>query len=131
MATTKFDIQQFDGHINFGMWKVRMMAVLTNQNLKVALDGRDKKPATMKDSEWEEADQKALSTIQLSITDDVLQEVLSEKTVASLWNKLESMYLKKMVANGLGVLQHLYMLRMAEGTFIRTHISEFTSSLWI
>ena len=72
MATTKFDIQQFDGHINFGMWKVRMMAVLTNQNLKVALDRRDKKPATMKDSEWEEADQKALSTIQLSITDDVL-----------------------------------------------------------
>ena len=27
------------------------------------------KPAIMKDSEWEEADQKALSTIQLSITD--------------------------------------------------------------
>ena len=104
-----------------------MMAVLTNQNLKVALDGRDKKPATMKDSEWEEADQKALSTIQLSITDDVLQEVLSEKTAASLWNKLESLYLKKTVANRLGVLQRLYMLRMAEGTSIRTHISEFTS----
>ncbi|KAJ1390749.1 Retrovirus-related Pol polyprotein from transposon TNT 1-94 [Sesbania bispinosa] len=70
MATTKFDIQQFDG-----MWKVRMMAVLTQRNLKVATSGKEKMPATMKDSEWDEIDEKALSTIQLCITDDVLQEV--------------------------------------------------------
>jgi len=25
MATTKFDLQQFDGHINFGIWKVSLM----------------------------------------------------------------------------------------------------------
>ena len=72
MAMTKFDIQQFDGHINFEMWKVRMMVVLTQQNMKITLDGKDKKPVTMKNSEWEEADKKAPSTIQLSITDDVL-----------------------------------------------------------
>ena len=32
-----------------------------------------------------------------------------------------------MLANHLRVLQHLYMLRIAEGTSIRTHISDFTS----
>ena len=68
----KFDIQQFNEHINFRMWKVHMIVVLTQQNLKIALDGKDKKPTTMKDSKWEEADQKALSTIQLSIMDEVL-----------------------------------------------------------
>ena len=127
MATTKFDIQQFDGRINFGMWKVRMMAVLTQQGLRIALSSKEMKPPTMKDSEWDEIDEKALSAIQLCITDDVLQEVLSEKTAAALWTKLESLYMKKTVANRLGVLQRLYTLRMDEGTSIRSYISEFTS----
>ena len=60
MVTTKFDIQQFDGHINFGMLKVRMMAVLTQQNLKIALFGKEKKPITMKDSKWDEIYEKTL-----------------------------------------------------------------------
>ena len=51
MSSMKFDIQQFDGHINFGMWKVRMLAILTQQGVKVALEGKEKKPAIMKDSE--------------------------------------------------------------------------------
>ena len=35
--------------------------------------------------------------------------------------------MKKMVANRLGALQKLYMLRMHKGTSIKTYISEFTS----
>ncbi|KAJ1440471.1 Retrovirus-related Pol polyprotein from transposon TNT 1-94 [Sesbania bispinosa] len=62
----------YDGHINFGMWKVCMMVVLTQQNLKIALSGKEKKSAMMTDSEWDETDDKALSVIQLCITDDVL-----------------------------------------------------------
>ncbi|MFQ6648043.1 hypothetical protein Gotur_021848 [Gossypium turneri] len=46
-------------------------------------------------SEWEELNEKALSTIQLCLMNNVLQEVLKEKTT------------------------------MAEGESIRTHISEF------
>ena len=82
---------------------------------------------TMEDSEWEDASQKALSTIWLRIMDDVLQEVLSKKTIESLWTKLESLYMTKMVANCLDVLQHLYMLCIAEGTLIKSHVAEFIS----
>ena len=82
-----------------------MLAVLIQQGVKVAFDGKDKKPVVMKDSEWEDADQKALSTIQLCITNDVLQEVLSRKTAESLWTKLESLYMTKTVVNRLDVLQ--------------------------
>ena len=60
MATTKFDIQQFDRHINFGMLKVRMMVFLTQQNLKIALFGKEKKPITMKDFKWDEIYEKTL-----------------------------------------------------------------------
>ena len=71
--------------------------------------------------------QKALSIIQMCITNDVLQEVLSEKTAESLWTKLESLYLTKTIVDRLDILQHLFMLRMPEGTPIRSHIVEFTS----
>jgi len=48
MVTTKnlifknFDLQKFDGRINFGIWKVCLMAVLVQQNLKAALDVKEK-----------------------------------------------------------------------------------------
>lgn len=59
-STTKFEIQQFDGHINFGMWKVHMMIVLKEQGLRVALSSKEKKPDTIKDSEWLDIDKKLL-----------------------------------------------------------------------
>jgi len=37
---------------------------------------KEKGPLKMEEQEWNDIDQKALSTIQLSITDDVLQEVI-------------------------------------------------------
>ena len=77
----------------------------------------------MKDFEWEDIDQNALTIIKLYIINDVLQEVLSEKIAESLWTKLESLYMTKTIANRLGVLQRLYMLCMAEGIFIRSHIT--------
>ena len=40
-----------------------MMAVLTQQNSKVELSRKQKKPVTMKDSKWDEIDEKALSVI--------------------------------------------------------------------
>lgn len=76
IATIKFDIQKFDGHINFGMWKVRMMVVLTQQNLNIELFEKGKKPSTMKDFEWNNIDDKTFFTFQLYINNDVLQEVL-------------------------------------------------------
>jgi len=100
--------------------------VIVQQHLKAALDVKEERPLRMEEQEWNDIDQKALSTIQLSITDDVLQEVILETIKMKLLNKLESLYMKKTIANRLGALQKLYMLHMHEGTSIRTYISEFT-----
>jgi len=127
MATTKFDLQKFDGRINFGIWKVRLIVVLVQQNLKATLDVKEKIPLRMEEQEWNDIDQEALSIIQLSTTDDVLQEVISHTTTVELLNKLEPLYMKKTLANRLRALQKLYMLCMHEGTSITTYISEFTS----
>jgi len=83
---------------------------------------KEKRPLKMEEQEWNDIDQKALSTIQLSITDDVLQEVISETTSVKLLNKLESLYMKKTVANRLGALQKLYMLRIHRRRYIHQNI---------
>ncbi|MBA0760023.1 hypothetical protein Gotri_022818 [Gossypium trilobum] len=34
MATTRFEIEKFDGETNFNLWHVRMMAILVQTGLK-------------------------------------------------------------------------------------------------
>jgi len=39
MPAIKFDIQKFDGIINFSKWEIRMNVILTQSRLKKALLG--------------------------------------------------------------------------------------------
>ena len=71
MTTTKFDIDKFDGKINFSIWQVQMLANLTNSGLKRAIYGRSKKPATMSNEEWEDLDDRALGSIQLCLSKEI------------------------------------------------------------
>jgi len=52
MSAIKFDIQMYDGVINFNRWQTRMNAILTQSGLKKALLGREKKPQDMKEETW-------------------------------------------------------------------------------
>jgi gag-polypeptide of LTR copia-type len=74
-------------------------------------------------------DGKALSTIQLCLSNSTLQEILSEKTAKGLWEKLENIFMKKSLTNRLRLKLRLYTLRMEESTSISNHITEFTSIL--
>jgi len=85
MSAIKFDIQKFDGVINFSMWQIRMNAILIQSGLKKALLGREKKPQDMKEETWQELNEKALTAIQLCLADEVLDEFSTEKTSSSLW----------------------------------------------
>nr|CAD1835524.1 unnamed protein product [Ananas comosus var. bracteatus] len=62
----------------------------------------------------EEIDDKALTTIQLYLSDEILREILDEKITVGLRLKLESLYMTKSLTNKLYLKQHLFMLRMAE-----------------
>ncbi|KAL5790410.1 hypothetical protein ACOSQ2_005298 [Xanthoceras sorbifolium] len=125
MSTAKFEVVKFDRKINFTLWQVQMRAVLIQSGVQKALKGV--KPADMKDADLEDIDEKARSAIQLSLSDEVLHEVISEKTTKALWEKLESLYLKKTLTNKLYKKQCLYSLRISEGTSLGSHIDEFES----
>ncbi|CAI0433544.1 unnamed protein product [Linum tenue] len=62
---------------------------------------RKMKKIGLGDEEWNTLEEKAHSTIILSLSDDIIIEVASKKTVASLWLKLESMYMTTSLTNEL------------------------------
>ncbi|MFQ6628747.1 hypothetical protein Gotur_006839 [Gossypium turneri] len=66
MATTRFEIEKFDGVTNFNLWQVRMMVILVQTGLKKVITR--KKPENLNQTEWEELDEKVLDHISQFIT---------------------------------------------------------------
>ena len=77
-AGIKFEIQNFDGKINFGLWQRRMKNILIQQGIKVALLGKDKKPSKIDDDEWADIDERAMSSIEQYLSDEVMFNVEKE-----------------------------------------------------
>jgi len=48
ISAIKFNIQKFDGVINFSRWQIRMNIILTQSGLKKAPLKKEKKPENMK-----------------------------------------------------------------------------------
>ena len=79
----------------FFLWQVKMRAMLTQMDLDEALLGLDKMPSLLTKEEKERKDHKALSHIHLHLSNQILQDILKEKTVDALWLKLEELCMTK------------------------------------
>ncbi|ESR45251.1 hypothetical protein CICLE_v10003098mg [Citrus x clementina] len=94
-SPVKFEIEKFDGRINFGLWQVQVKDVLIQSGLHKALKG---KPSPASNSG-------------------------SGKTTKELWEKLEKLYRTKSISNRLYLKERFHTLRMTEGTKIFDHLS--------
>jgi hypothetical protein len=79
----KFEIAKFNGQSSsFSLWRVKMKDLLVQQGLHKTLHGQEKFGISAEN--WEDMDAKALSSIQLSLADDVLREVEEETSAAGI-----------------------------------------------
>jgi hypothetical protein len=127
--SAKFEIEKFNGKNNFEIWKVKMHDLLVQQGMVKTLLGKEKQPATITNEDWDEIDARALSAICLCLADDVLFNIVVEKTPANLWMKLEILYMTKSLTNKIFLKRQLYSLRMKEGTKITDHLNTFNTLL--
>ena len=96
MSSLKFDLPQLDYTTRFSLWQVKMRAILTqSSDLDEALDGFGKKDANTWTDDEKRKDRKAFSLIQLHLSNNILHEVLAEKSAAALWLKLETICMSK------------------------------------
>jgi hypothetical protein len=126
MASMKYDLPLLDYKTRFLLWQVKMRAVLAQtSDLDEALESFGKKKSTEWTAEEKRKDRKALSLIQLHLSNDILQEVLQEKTTAELWLKLESICMSKDLASKMHIKMKLFSHKLQESGSVLNHISVF------
>ena len=76
---------------------------------------------------WEEIYSKALSAIQLCLSNEVLREVVKESTTNGIWDKLKSLYMAKSITNRLLQKSRLYDLSLEEGGSLKSLLDEFST----
>ena len=126
---SKWDIEKFTGSNDFGLWKVKMQAVLIQQKCEKALKGEGALPVTMTQAEKTEMVDKARSAIVLCLGDKVLRDDAKEPTAASMWSKLESLYMTKSLAYRQFLRQQLYSFKMVESKTVTEQLTEFNKIL--
>lgn len=136
MSDAKFEMEKFTGKNDFGLWKVKMKAVLIQQGLWEALrteedqkEGEENQKDEKEVLKKQEQRERAHSAIILSLGDRVLREVCKEKTAVALWAKLDSIYMTKSLANRLYMKQKLYSFKIVEGKGISEQLEDFAKAL--
>ncbi|XXG39781.1 hypothetical protein AAC387_Pa01g0653 [Persea americana] len=125
----KFDIEKFDGNNDFGLWHLKMHALLVQNGLHKALRGKNALSEKLSDEEKDELLEKAYGQILLFFSDGVLRKVVQEKTAAGIWQKLENLYITKSLMNCLYLKKRLFTLQMHDGTSVSTHLDSFTKAI--
>ncbi|KAJ9541755.1 hypothetical protein OSB04_028261 [Centaurea solstitialis] len=83
MPSQMITIDKFTGKNNFSLWRIKMRALLKQQGIWTSLSCE--RPDEMTESEFAKQDEKAHSTILLSLADEVIYEVADEESAASLY----------------------------------------------
>ena len=104
-------VEKFVGK-NFSLWKLQMCSLMVKQDLLVAIEGKFKKPAAMLNEDWKKTDEKAMSSIFLLLSQNVLFNISNEKTMKEVWVKLQNMYQTASAANKIFIIKKLYKLKM-------------------
>ncbi|KAL5758706.1 hypothetical protein ACOSP7_021317 [Xanthoceras sorbifolium] len=66
----KFKVKPFDGKSNFTLWQRKMKNILIQQDLYSNISGKI----------WKVLDKKAMSSIELHLSDEVIYNVMEEKS---------------------------------------------------
>ncbi|GJR24708.1 hypothetical protein Tco_0973235 [Tanacetum coccineum] len=109
-SITRFDIEKFDGNNKFGLWQIKMRALMVQQGCDAALETL---PVDMEAGEKAALIKKAYSTLILCLGERVLREVTKETYAAGIWTKMSSLYMTKSLANRLYLKKKLYTYYMS------------------
>ncbi|KAG8490814.1 hypothetical protein CXB51_013991 [Gossypium anomalum] len=129
MASLKYEIPLLDRNTRFVLWQIKMQAVLAQMDLEDALLGIDKMPSTLTDEEKKRKDRKALTQLHLHLSNEILQDVMKEKTAAALWKRLEQICMSKTLTSKLHMKQRLYAHRLEEGASLPPSYSTFRDTI--
>jgi hypothetical protein len=121
--TNVYQIEPLAGAENYAVWKIKMMDILTGQDLWNYVDGTTKLPeGETEQATWRKKDRMALSAIRLRVADKMLVYVASAESAKDAWDSLKAL-LEAQGALGIVLARRkLFRAECAEGTMIEEHI---------
>ena len=122
----KIDVENFDGKINFGIWRRGVMDALIQINLDVFL----KNKRYMYDKEtWDCMNEKACGQIRSFLTKEVIYLAKDKERVMTFWRAFEEKDLLKGFKNYLHAMSQVYDFRMKAGVSMNDYVSRFENVL--
>ena len=125
MTTTRVEITQFDGKIDFNSWKKKMKALLSHNKVAIALEKDVTKWSEEKLKKKAELEEEAYNLIIMNLSDAVLRKVDGIETPTAVWGKLESLYALQSAPNLAYLKGVLFAYKMDSSRTIDENIDEF------
>ncbi|TXG54163.1 hypothetical protein EZV62_019419 [Acer yangbiense] len=87
----KFDIDKFDGYRDFGIWRRKVKAFLSQQKILKAIEGPGKLHVSLNEEQKSDMLEMALGTIILNLSDNVLREMDASKGLSKNLDEFKKM----------------------------------------
>ena len=120
----KFELEKFDGTIDFALLRESLKGILVHQKVSKVL-GDEKLLAEKKPDEIAEMEEMAYYTIIMHLSNNVRRKLVAEKTAKEIWNKLEELYKKPSISSKINLLERLYGFRMTSSLSLDENIDKF------
>ena len=115
----EFEIEKFNGS-NFGLWKMKMKAILRKEN---CLETISERLENVEDKKWEQMDGNVVANLHLVVANSILSSISELQSTKEIWDTLTNLYDAKLLHNKIFLKRKLYALQMLESTLVIEHIS--------
>ena len=109
---------------NYGVWKVRMKAILLDRQLAGVVFGTEEKPKDAKElKRWMRKDEQALTQITLAVDDDQTDHVQDVTTAKEAWDILSMVHRPQGLSASTHLRGQFFSAHWKPGTPMKTHIA--------
>lgn len=122
-----YKIKLLDGAASYTSWAVKMMDILTDQDMDKYITG----PLSVKPTgtttpeemdKWERGTRKALSSIRLRVGESPMAYIRRSTEAKEAWDKLQSIYQPRGALTIVHLRRKIFGARCDEGVEIESHI---------
>ena len=116
--------QKFSGW-NYGTWKQRMLTIFEYLNIDQIVLGVTHHLTTMgiDQDTWGQNNRKAVMLLKLSIVDDQLPQIASDKTTAEIWAHLKNLHETSDKSKAFFLKKTLFSIFMHERTSLQANLN--------
>lgn len=106
---------------NYFHWKFKMEMFLRREKAWISITDNRPEPVT---AAWKDADEKALTTIALSVDDSQIQHIRDCKAAKESWTALKDIHEKDSTGNRVHLLRLIMKEKLNEGDDAEVHVNK-------